>query len=182
MDDDIFSQATYFLNGPIITILFISGSTLNFLVLFILQRRMYRRKSVYGNIIQASGQFALYFTVKKRSSFEKHSSPSRKITTRPQICTYLLWTTSCDIALLTSAFFTYSIPTLFDCYTGFYVYLLPFLYTMCNATLTISVWQTFALMIDRWKALSSSFTDAVTALLSTNGRIHKTLFCGKFRY
>jgi hypothetical protein len=175
MDDDLFTHASYLINGPLISFLFVSGTLLNFIVLYILQFRMYKRMSCYGNIIQASGQLALYFTIKKRRT----GSPRRsKLPTKPQICIYLLWTTSCDIALLTSAFFTYSIPTLFECYTSFYAYLLPLLYTMCNATLTISVWHTFALMLDRWRALSSSLTDAINALLSTNLRIHKTLFIG----
>ena len=146
---------------------------------------MFRRKSCISNMILASNDLKIYLAaghqIKKPKSVIRRY-PRNKVPTRPHICVYLLWITSSDIVLLTAAFFTYSVPTLFDCYQGFYAYLLPLLYTLCQATLTISVWQTFALMLDRWRALSSNFASAISKVLETNAKIHKMMFYGELLF
>lgn len=182
-----YNRISIIINGPIIACLFIIGTLLNLITLFILKmnprQKYYSETSQIPNhsqteysILHAANNIAIYVTTEEGDRLRL--VPIKKLPKTSPIRIYLCWLTSCDTVLLISAFFTYSIPTLFDCYSNVFAYFLPLLYMLCNATLTISVWQTLLLMVERWRALSSDFISAISALIMTRGKCHRKLCIG----
>uniref|UniRef100_A0A0N4ZCD1 G_PROTEIN_RECEP_F1_2 domain-containing protein n=1 Tax=Parastrongyloides trichosuri TaxID=131310 RepID=A0A0N4ZCD1_PARTI len=96
--------------------------------------------------------------------------------TRPKIYIYFTWITICDTALLIFAFLMYGAPTIGNQeYGNFYAPWTPLTYTFCNTTMVASVWLMCALMYDRYRALSSKLTVALSLKSIREKDIHKML-------
>uniref|UniRef100_A0A1I8A783 G_PROTEIN_RECEP_F1_2 domain-containing protein n=1 Tax=Steinernema glaseri TaxID=37863 RepID=A0A1I8A783_9BILA len=163
----------YFINGPLTAVLVATGTVLNTVTVCILVRRRFSRQpSNYSEreIVNRHKVTACsYQSVPAQVSVAHKPSTSKAPpqqpacpSPRPRIYTYVLWLSCSDTTLLLSAFLMYCVPTLLHGSFGYYAYLFPVYYVMSNSALIASVWLMIALMIDRYRALCSPLTVALS--------------------
>jgi hypothetical protein len=143
-DENLLNKIPSLINGPIMSTIFFLGTFLNAVTIFILYRTKIPAKkdsyvinnskrklsrtltnttlrnttdsSISNTITQEERQLALPVD---KMILHKHGEiwrmfMLRKQPRRPRIYIYLLWISSCDMAILGCAFMNFSIPTLFD--------------------------------------------------------------------
>ncbi|VDK60642.1 unnamed protein product [Anisakis simplex] len=181
---------TSILNGPITATVVFTGVLLNSLTIYVLLKMPHRRRELRQReidnapsaspattkpTVRSPKRLKSSLTLLRRSKSTTSSSNSY-----PVIYTYFIWLTSTDSALLVSALFMYSLPSLIDeSFTNYYVRFFPFCYVLSNATLTASVWLMFVMMYDRYRALCRPLHQRLSQrhLQKPTRRIHWICMC-----
>lgn len=140
----LLSQLSYLLCGPIMLVIVILGTIFNLVSIILLITNILRRKSATHEIVSNLDSSTIHTrndsvkspsplcpkspTLLRSPSIVKRTFSYRTITrSSPKIYIYFLWLTCCDTLLLISSVFIYSVPMIFDCYSGNYAKLIPFL-------------------------------------------------------
>ena len=108
------------LNGPIMLIICLIGSILNFYAIYVLSVAVFP-KQTFATVYVQNANF-----VRRHDSFEnsalsqttshRESAITRKTNRRSRIFIYLLWLTACDSFLLICSIFNFSIPLIINDY------------------------------------------------------------------
>ncbi|KAK0398831.1 hypothetical protein QR680_002771 [Steinernema hermaphroditum] len=162
----------YFINGPLTAVLVATGTVLNTVTVCILVRRRFSRQAsnyserevIDRHKVTACSYQSIPSQVTVTHKTSTRAAPQQQTCSspRPRIYTYVLWLSCSDTTLLLSAFLMYCVPTLLHGSFGYYAYLFPIYYVMSNAALIASVWLMIALMVDRYRALCSPLTVALS--------------------
>lgn len=125
-----FDLFLYFINGPVILLVVLTGLILNTNTIIVLAKKIAGREPSSCRVVSMiTKQFVGLIRMGSSDSLFgrvcNYIAPKKR---GPKIYIYFLWLTCTDTVLLISSFFMYSVPILFGCYDSIYAYLIPFWY------------------------------------------------------